>query len=156
MKVPSSLLLFGSLLSLVIAAPAPQAATSTVSTPAGASAPSTFYSAPNTFTPTATGDSQINGATVTITNTAGAGSYSDTFVYTAAASSVKPTGNFTVTNSATASNNNLQPDPKNLQTAGATRTVNTPLFFRLWDKTAICTFGLLFVGVLVGGGGVFA
>lgn len=53
---------------------------------------------------------------IAITNSAGAGSLANTFIYTAALSTVAPTGNVTL--SATglgASASNLIPDPKNLQ-----------------------------------------
>ena len=53
---------------------------------------------------------------ISIVNTAGAGSLSDTFVYTAALSTVAPTGNVTISpTGAAATQGNLQPDPKNLQ-----------------------------------------
>ncbi|GAA6054884.1 hypothetical protein JCM3770_004267 [Rhodotorula araucariae] len=51
-----------------------------------------FYSAPDTFTPTATGSSAVPGSVITIVNSAYA---SDTFVYTAASATVPPTGNIT-------------------------------------------------------------
>ncbi|GJN88271.1 hypothetical protein Rhopal_001236-T1 [Rhodotorula paludigena] len=79
-----------------------------------------FYSAPNTFTPTASGVSPAPGSVVTIVNTAGAGSYTDTFVYTAAASTVPPTGN--ITNTAVPARSggaggvtDLSPNPTHLQ-----------------------------------------
>lgn len=53
---------------------------------------------------------------MTIINSAGAGNYTDTFVYTAAASTVPPIGNVTVSpTGAAASASNLQPNPANLQ-----------------------------------------
>ncbi|KAK4050019.1 hypothetical protein OIO90_005209 [Microbotryomycetes sp. JL221] len=79
-----------------------------------------FYSAPNTFEPTATGPSAIPGQPSTIVNTAGAGSVTDTFVYTPALSTVPPTGNVTMpVTGAGVTESNLQPDPANLQTAAA-------------------------------------
>ncbi|KAI5481936.1 aldolase [Pseudohyphozyma bogoriensis] len=82
----------------------------------------TTQPAPNTFTPTATGDSQIPGSVVTIINTAGAGNVTDTLVYTNALSTVSPTGNVTVSpTGAAATASNLDPDPTNLQTAAASR-----------------------------------
>ncbi|GAA6008856.1 uncharacterized protein JCM10292_002624 [Rhodotorula paludigena] len=83
-----------------------------------------FFSAPNTFTPTASGVSPAPGSVVTIVNTAGAGSYTDTFVYTAAASTVPPTGN--ITNTAVPARSggaggvtDLSPNPTHLQFAAA-------------------------------------
>uniref|UniRef100_A0A0K3CVX5 BY PROTMAP: gi/342318945/gb/EGU10900.1/ Proteophosphoglycan ppg4 [Rhodotorula glutinis ATCC 204091] n=1 Tax=Rhodotorula toruloides TaxID=5286 RepID=A0A0K3CVX5_RHOTO len=79
-----------------------------------------FYSAPNTFTPTATGETAAPGSVITMTNSAGAGSYTDTFVYTAAATTVPPTGNVTNPAVPAASGGaggvtDLQPNPTNLQ-----------------------------------------
>lgn len=60
---------------------------------------------------------------ISIINSAGAGSYTDTFVYTAALSTVAPTGNVTVSpTGAAASANNLIPDPKNLQVSLSCRS----------------------------------
>ncbi|BGP45722.1 hypothetical protein JCM10450v2_001552 [Rhodotorula kratochvilovae] len=80
-----------------------------------------FYSAPDTFTPTATGSSAVPGRVVTITNSAYA---SDTFVYTAASATVPPTGNITNPAVPAASGGaggvtDLGASPTNLQIAAA-------------------------------------
>ncbi|GAA6057748.1 hypothetical protein NBRC10513_006189 [Rhodotorula toruloides] len=89
-----------------------------------------FYSAPNTFTPTATGETAAPGSVITMTNSAGAGSYTDTFVYTAAATTVPPTGNVTNPAVPAASGGaggvtDLQPNPTNLQIAAAPPRLST-------------------------------
>lgn len=51
-----------------------------------------------------------------MTNSEGAGNYTDTFVYTEALSTVAPTGNVTVSaTGAAASASDLDPNPANLQ-----------------------------------------
>ncbi|GEM08998.1 proteophosphoglycan ppg4 [Rhodotorula toruloides] len=96
----------------------------------GASTSVPFYSAPNTFTPTATGETAAPGSVITMINSAGAGSYTDTFVYTAAATTVPPTGNVTNPAVPAASGGaggvtDLQPNPTNLQIAAAPPRLST-------------------------------
>ncbi|KAK4046887.1 hypothetical protein OIV83_005783 [Microbotryomycetes sp. JL201] len=145
---------------------AASSATSQAATPSQSSILPPFYSAPNSFTPTATGSSAIPGSTVTLINTAGAGSVSDTFVYTAAASTVPPTGNVTLpVTGAGVTESNLeashwvvtlamqstdlpleQPNPANLQTAAASPR---PLA-SLQVAMATTIFGVLLVGAIGG------
>ncbi|GAA5939188.1 hypothetical protein JCM3775_003207 [Rhodotorula graminis] len=100
------------------------AATPTVSESVTGTASVPFFSAPDTFTPTATGSSAVPGSLITITN----GPYtSDVFTYTAAASTVPPTGNITNPGVAASAggaggNTDLGASPTNLQIAGATTT----------------------------------
>ncbi|GAA6021322.1 hypothetical protein JCM11491_005803 [Sporobolomyces phaffii] len=99
-------------------------ATSTTTTATPTSATSVpFFTIPNTFTPPASGSSALPGSVITVTN----GPYvSDSFTYTAALSTVPPTGNITNPNvpaskGGAGGSTGLQPDPTNLQTAGAAK-----------------------------------
>ncbi|ORY54877.1 hypothetical protein BCR35DRAFT_310236 [Leucosporidium creatinivorum] len=144
---------------LAVAVPAPQpqpqaassSSSSSSSSPATAAAATTsvpYYSAPNTFTPTASGSSPLAGSVVTLTNTNGPGSVSDSFIYTKALSTVPPTGNVTVVGTATGQSN-LQPDPTNLQTAAAHRLSLPSL--GLGGERSFAAEGWLAVGVVAGG-----
>ncbi|GAA5849392.1 hypothetical protein JCM3766R1_006066 [Sporobolomyces carnicolor] len=124
--------------------------TSAASTTPAASATSTsvpFFTIPNTFTPPASGESPVPGSVITISN----GPYlSDTFSYTAALSTVQPTGNITrsdlpASQGGGGGTTNLQPDPTNLQTAGARRNSQIG-----GDLTTVLTGSALFSFVLVG------
>ncbi|BGP29759.1 hypothetical protein JCM10296v2_001504 [Rhodotorula toruloides] len=128
----------------------PAAASSSAST----SVP--FYSAPNTFTPTATGQTAAPGSVITLTNSAGAGSYTDTFVYTAAATTVPPTGNVTNPAIPAASGGaggvtDLQPNPTNLQIAAAPPRLSTSSL-----ATTIGIAAAIALATTVGAGNVLA
>ncbi|KAM0792639.1 hypothetical protein ACM66B_002431 [Microbotryomycetes sp. NB124-2] len=126
---------------------AASSATSAAVTPSQSSILPPFYSAPNSFTPTATGSTAIPGATSAIVNTAGAGSVSDTFTYTVPVSTVPPTGNVTLpVTGAGVTESNLEPNPQNLQTAAASPRPLASLELAM----ATSVFGLLLLGVVGG------
>ncbi|KAL8291599.1 hypothetical protein RQP46_001857 [Phenoliferia psychrophenolica] len=123
-----------------------------VTSAAPAAPATTFYVAPATNTPTATGNTAIPGSVISLTNSA---YVSDTFIYTAALSTVAPTGNVTISpTGAAATANNLQPDPKNLQ------TVKQPSSTAAVTKAAsagrtVASGGVVVLFALIGGGAVF-
>ncbi|SCV72594.1 BQ2448_4131 [Microbotryum intermedium] len=96
-------------------------ATSAASASATSSSPIPFFTAPTIGSALPTGQSPIPGAVTSIINSAGAGNYTDTFVYTVPVETVSPTGN--VTNVATGTASNLQPDPTNLQVVSVASTI---------------------------------
>ncbi|CDR36320.1 RHTO0S02e00298g1_1 [Rhodotorula toruloides] len=131
-----------------------QSSSAAASSSASTSVP--FYSAPNTFTPTATGQTAAPGSVITMTNSAGAGSYTDTFVYTAAATTVPPTGNVTNPAVPAASGGaggvtDLQPNPTNLQIAAAPPRLSTASL-----ATTIGIAAAIALATTVGAGNVLA
>ncbi|GAA5882390.1 hypothetical protein JCM16303_004104 [Sporobolomyces ruberrimus] len=113
-----------------------------------------FFTIPNTFTPTATGESAIPGSVLTLTN----GPYSsDQFTYTAAASTVPPTGNITNPNvpasqGGAGGNTALSPDPTNLQTAAARRNFGSRGETGSWIIGGTLGFAVVFAGTMTGVG----
>jgi len=139
------LAILGGLNSFVVAQTTPVTIQSgTISTP--------FYSAPNTFTPTATGLSATTGTLVTITNQAGVPPFS----YSRPFSSVPPTGNVTLTNTGGPSTD-LLPPTDNLQTVVppgqttvslASPSTYSPALFLLGSSI----FSAMVLGMVMGAG----